>query len=158
MDRAGGTDSGLARGIQDLRRAKPGSEAFGRKEVRHTAQQKPEFSWLSSGGVMLPGKHSSKVETRVFWQLKPRLRSTLAETLSASGKPPCLLSMVSVTERTTLYPPSLSWVSLSSHQLEVLSPLTSLLSPGATQLSPSWCQNACLPRRGFSSLTLATSR
>lgn len=37
---------------------------------------------------MLPGKHSSKVETRVFWQLKPRLRSTLADTLSASGNPP----------------------------------------------------------------------
>lgn len=123
MDRAGGTDGCLARGIQDSRRVKSGSEAFGRKEVRHTAQQKPEFSWLSSGGVMLPGKHSSEVETRGFWQLKPRLRSTLADTLSASGKPPCLLSMVLVTERTTLYPPSLSWVSLSSHQLEILSPL-----------------------------------
>ncbi|XP_032737164.1 translation initiation factor IF-2-like [Lontra canadensis] len=39
-----------------------GSGAFGRKKARCKAQQKPESSWLSSGGVTLPGKNSSKVE------------------------------------------------------------------------------------------------
>lgn len=55
----------LARGAHDLRRVELGSEAFGRKEVRCTAQQKPESSWLSSGGVTLPRKYSSKVEPRL---------------------------------------------------------------------------------------------
>lgn len=45
------------------RTGKLGSGAFERKEVRCNAQQKPESSWLSSGGVTLPGKNSSKVES-----------------------------------------------------------------------------------------------
>lgn len=67
LDGARGTVRCLARGAHhDLRRrVELGSEAFGRKEARCTAQQKPESSWLSSGGVTLPGKHSSKVGPRL---------------------------------------------------------------------------------------------
>lgn len=53
----------LARGTQDSGKGKLGSGAFERKEVRCNAQQKPEFSRLPSGGVTLPGKNSSKVES-----------------------------------------------------------------------------------------------
>ena len=53
---------GLARDTQDSRAAELGSGAFGRKQARCKVQQKPESSWLSSGGVTLPGKNSRKVE------------------------------------------------------------------------------------------------
>lgn len=44
----------LVRGTQDSGTGKLGSGAFERKEVRCNAQQKPESSWLPSGGVTLP--------------------------------------------------------------------------------------------------------
>lgn len=72
----------LARGMWDLRTAERGSGAFGRKKARCKAQQKPESSWLSSGGVTLPGKNSSKVE--------PGLLGSWYQDLGGRWQPPSL--------------------------------------------------------------------
>lgn len=107
-----------------------------KEEARCKAQQKPESSWLSSGGVTLPGKNSSKVEQGLLgswcqdlegcWQL-PLLEITVPSS-------PCPPSILVPCRRTTPQPPRLFWAGFPSasstfSQGTSLQARLSLLSP-----------------------------